>query len=207
MSTKIQFYKGDLPSSTMFQKSVAIDTEAMGLLHTRDRLCMVQLSSGEGDTHLVQIEKGQNTAPHLESLLKDDKIQKIFHFARFDIALLMKTFSLTLQNVYCTKIASKLVRTYTNQHGLKDLCAELLGITLSKEQQTTDWGALTITDEQKQYAANDVLHLHKIKEKLDVMLAREGREKLAQFCFDFLKTRAELDLLAGTEFDIFSHKG
>lgn len=204
---QIHFHKHDIPEGINWGSSVAIDTEAMGLLHYRDRLCLVQLSAGDGHCHLVQISKNVHDAPRLKTLLSDPKIVKIFHFARFDVAALEKTFGVECAPIYCTKIASKLVRTFTDRHGLKDLCRELLGVEISKQEQTSDWGAETLSDDQKRYAATDVLHLHKIKDKLDIMLAREGQDRvrLAQKCFDFLPYRARLDLSGWDEVDIFSH--
>lgn len=202
---QIFIHQNDLPSKDFFKNSIAIDTEAMGLLPNRDRLCLVQMCERNGDVHCVQIAKGQKSAPHLMYILENSDIEKIFHFARFDVALLMYTFSIHLQNIYCTKIASKLCRTYTNYHGLKNLCKDFLGVELSKEQQTTDWGLSALSEDQKQYAAHDVIHLHALKEKLDEMLMREGRLDLAKNCFQFLHTRAAFDLLVGTEYDIFAH--
>ena len=201
----IKLYKNDLPDGLDLGPVVAIDTETMGLLPHRDRLCLVQLSSGDGDAHLVQIAKGQTSAPNLERMLADPAVIKLFHFARFDIAALQKTFGVVTAPVYCTKIASKLVRTFTDRHGLKYLLQELLGVDISKQQQTSDWGAETLTEAQMEYAASDVLHLHRLKEVLDARLAREGRTGLAQACFDHLPTRAALDLMAGNDFDIFAH--
>ncbi len=203
---KIEFHKHDLPAGLDLGKSVAIDTETMGLKPSRDRLCLVQLSSGDGVCHLVQIDPTGEVYPeNLIALLSDDSVEKLFHFARFDVAILMHTFGISMMNIYCTKIASKLVRTYTDKHGLKELCKELAGIEISKQEQTSYWGADNLTEDQKKYAATDVLHLHKLKEVLDVRLEREGRTELAQECFSFVLTRAYLDLLAGDEFDIFAH--
>lgn len=198
-------HKGDLPDTFRHGASVAIDTETLGLNPHRDRLCVVQVSVGDGSADIVQIAAGQTRAPNLEKLLTDPTVEKLFHFGRFDIAVLSKSFGVAIKPVYCTKIASKLARTYTDRHGLKDLVRELLGIDLSKQQQSSDWGAETLTEAQIAYAASDVLHLHALKEKLDRMLAREGRTDLAQSCFGFLPTRARLDL-AGWENDIFSHE-
>lgn len=199
------FHRGDLPDDFRPGDSIAIDTETLGLNPHRDRLCLVQLSVGDGSAHLVQIAKGQAAAPNLTRVLADPKVTKIFHFARFDLAILQKTFGLRASPVYCTKIASKLVRTYTDRHGLKDLLREVLGVDISKQQQSSDWGAETLSDAQRAYAASDVLYLHALREKLDVMLARENRDRIAQECFDFLPARAELDLLGWPETDIFAH--
>lgn len=201
----IKLHKGDLPANTGFGTSVAIDTETLGLNPHRDRLCVVQLSAGDGTAHLVQIAKGQTEAPRLQALLTDPKVLKIFHFARFDVAVLKKHLGIVTTPIYCTKIASKLVRTYTDRHGLKDLTSEILGIELSKQQQSSDWGAAELTQQQLAYAASDVLHLHAIKAKLDAMLAREGRTDLAAEAFRFLPVRAELDLIGFPEDDIFAH--
>ncbi|MBM3555442.1 MAG: ribonuclease D [Alphaproteobacteria bacterium] len=204
----IHLHVGDLPEGLDLGPSVAIDTETMGLKLGRDRLCLVQLSRGDGDAHLVQLSDGDYRAPRLKALLADPKTLKLFHFARFDLAMLEHHLGVITKPVYCTKIASKLVRTFTDRHGLKDLCADLIGVALDKQQQSSDWGAANLSQQQKAYAASDVLHLHKIKAKLDVMLAREGRAALAQACFDFLPVRAALDRLgfAGEERDdIFSH--
>lgn len=198
-------YQGDLPDGLAFAASVAIDCETMGLNPHRDRLCVVQLSFGDGDAHLVQVAKGQTRAPNLERLLADPAILKIFHFGRFDIAAMENAFGVRAAPVYCTKIASKLVRTYTDRHGLKVLLDELVGIDVSKQQQMSDWGAETLTEAQVSYAASDVLYLHRLKAALDEMLEREGRVELAQACFDFLPTRATLDLKGWPEIDIFSH--
>ncbi|TMV76474.1 ribonuclease D [Thioclava sp. BHET1] len=198
-------YKRDLPDRLELGPVVAIDTETMGLLPHRDRLCVVQLSGGDGHAHLVQIEKGQKSAPNLERLLADPEVVKLFHFGRFDIAALYHAFGVLAQPVYCTKIASKLVRTFTDRHGLKNLLQELLSVDISKQQQTSDWGAETLSDAQIDYAASDVLYLHKLKAELDRRLEREGRAALAQACFTFLPERARLDLMAGNDFDIFAH--
>lgn len=201
----IELHKGDLPQGLDLGPVVAVDTETMGLDPTRDRLCLVQLSAGDGNCHLVQIGKGQIQAPNLSRLLADADTLKLFHFARFDIAMLNRYLGVAVAPLYCTKIASKLVRTYTDKHGLKDLTKELLGIDMSKQQQSSDWGAETLTQAQQQYAASDVLHLHALKQRLDEMLAREGRAELAQACFDFLPTRAQLDLSGWADEDIFAH--
>lgn len=201
----IKLHHGDIPEGLSFGASVAVDTETLGLNPHRDRLCLVQLSSGNGDAHLVQFAPGAYAAPNLKRLLGDPRGTKLFHFARFDVAVLHRFLGITCAPVYCTKIASKLTRTYTDRHGLKDLCKELLGKDLDKQQQSSDWGAGKLTQEQLTYAASDVLHLHALKAKLDAMLAREGRETLAQACFDFLPTRAVLDLAGWADSDIFAH--
>ena len=201
----IDLYRGDLPSALNLGPVVAIDSETMGLKPHRDRLCLIQLSSGDGNAHLVQFERCNYTAPNLVKLLEDPDITKVFHYARFDVAIIKKYLRAQTNSIYCTKIASKLVRTYTDKHGLKDLCKELLDLDLSKQQQSSDWGAKNLTEEQKKYAASDVLYLHKIKEILDQRLLREERDKLAAFCFEFLQTRANLDLIGFENEDIFSH--
>ena len=201
----IILHKGDLPDTLDLGSIVAIDCETMGLNFYRDRLCLVQLSDGDGIAHLVQIAVGQNSAPNLCKLLVNEKILKVFHFGRFDIAALLKTFGILTSPVYCTKIASKLVRTYTDRHGLKNLLQELLDIDISKQQQSSDWGSETLTDAQLEYAASDVLYLHSLKNELDLRLKREGRLDLAKSCFDFLPTRAMLDLAGWPETDIFAH--
>ncbi|HAD26925.1 MAG TPA: ribonuclease D [Alphaproteobacteria bacterium] len=201
----IQFHTGDLPDHVQFRDSVAIDTETMGLNPLRDRLCVVQLSAGDGSAHLVRLPKGQYAAPNLKRLLADPGIIKIFHFARFDVAVLKHYLQVDTTPIYCTKIASKLIRTYTDRHGLRDVCKELLNVDISKGQQSSDWGNDDLSDAQCKYAASDVLHLHALKSHLDTMLEREGRRELAQACFDFLPVRAELDLLGWSETDIFSH--
>lgn len=198
-------YQNDLPDDLDLGSSVAIDCETMGLVPGRDRLCLVQLSGGDGNAHLVQISKGQTSAPNLEKLIADPSVLKLFHFGRFDIAALFNAFGALAQPVYCTKIASKLVRTYTDRHGLKNLLDELLGVDISKLQQMSDWGAETLTDAQLAYAASDVLYLHRLKEKLDARLEREGRTDLAQAAFEFLPTRARLDLAGWPEIDVFAH--
>ncbi|SHI13061.1 ribonuclease D [Bradyrhizobium erythrophlei] len=201
----VRLHRGDLPDLTRYTDSVAIDTETMGLHPHRDRLCVVQLSNGDGSADVVQIPKGQTDTPNLKALLANPKITKIFHFARFDIAALDNAFGVMPQPVYCTKIASRLARTYTDRHGLKDLVRELLNIDLSKQQQSSDWGSQTLSEAQLAYAASDVLHLHALRERLDIMLAREGRLGLAQSCFEFLPTRARLDLQGWDTEDIFAH--
>lgn len=199
-------HKTDLPADLNLGPIVAIDTETMGLDPRRDRLCVVQLSSGDGHAHLVQIARGQTSAPNLQRLLTDPNTLKLFHFGRFDIAMMHKAFGVRTHPVWCTKIAAKLVRTFTDRHGLKYLLAELVGVDVSKAQQTSDWGAATLTDAQKDYAASDVLYLHKLKAALEAILIREDRLDLAQRCFDFLPTRAELDLLGWDEpNDIYHH--
>jgi ribonuclease D len=198
-------YQGDLPEGFDPGPSVAIDCEAMGLVQRRDRLCLVQLSTGDGHAHLVQVAPGQTTAANLTRILADPGIEKLFHFGRFDIGLLYQTFGVLTAPVWCTKIASKLVRTYTDRHGLKYLLSELLGIDISKQQQTSDWGAETLTDAQCAYAASDVLYLHRLRAALDAMLVREGRGDLAQACFDFLPHRARLDAAGWADQDIFAH--
>ncbi|GAB5470657.1 MAG: ribonuclease D [Rhodospirillales bacterium] len=198
-------HKGDLPASVDLGPVVAVDSETMGLVTGRDRLCLVQLSSGDGEAHLVQIALGQQEAPRLAALMSDPAITKLFHYARFDVATIGAHLGAWPQPIYCTKIASKLVRTYTDRHGLKDLCRELLGVDLSKQQQSSDWGAPDLSDEQLRYAASDVLYLHALKARLDAMLAREGREELARAAFEFLPTRARLDLLGWADVDILAH--
>ncbi|MDE3059642.1 MAG: ribonuclease D [Pseudomonadota bacterium] len=198
-------HKGDLPESVKLAGDLAVDTEAMGLNNRRDRLCVVQVSDGNGDAHLVQFAPDEYNAPHLISLLTDPDRIKIFHFARFDLAIMRLYLGVPVMPVYCTRTASRLVRTYTDRHGYKDICRELLGVDISKQQQTSDWGTDTLSQEQIDYAATDVLHLHKLKAKLDVMLAREGRTELAQATFDFLPWRAELDLAGWGNEDIFAH--
>ena len=202
---KNHLYKNDLPDGLDLGPIVAIDCETMGLHPHRDRLCVVQMSSGDGHAHLVQVAQGQTTAPNLCAMLTDPNVLKLFHFGRFDIAAMQNTFGALTAPVYCTKIASRLVRTYTDRHGLKNLLQELLNEDISKQQQSSDWGADTLTKAQIDYAASDVLHLHKLRDKLDVMLAREGRDELAQACFRFLPTRALLDLEGWPETDIFAH--
>ncbi|MBK18250.1 MAG: ribonuclease D [Rhodospirillaceae bacterium] len=201
----IELYEGDLPDGLDLSNCVAIDTETMGLRPDRDRLCLMQLSSGDGNAHIVRFEKSQYDAPNLKSMLSDTAITKLFHFGRFDIAVIQKYLDVTCTPVYCTKIASKLARTYTDRHGLKDLCKELLDVSISKEQQSSDWGASDLTEAQLSYAASDVLYLHQIREILDGMLAREGRTDLAAACFNFLSDRARLDLAGWAETDIFAH--
>jgi len=201
----VQLHRGDLPEGISFGSAVAIDTETMGLRPDRDRLCLVQLSAGDGSCHVVQLDRSTYRAPHLSALLTDPAVTKIFHFARFDLATIKRYLGVMPGPVYCTKIASKLVRTFTDRHGLKDLCRDLLGVELSKEQQSSDWGAADLTPAQLKYAASDVLHLHALRDKLNEMLAREGRSELARSCFAFLPTRALLDLGGWPEEDIFEH--
>jgi len=201
----IHFHEGDLPDGLDFGASVAVDSETMGLNPHRDRLCVVQLSSGDGDAHLVRFKIGAYNAPNLKALMANPSVLKIFHFARFDVAVLKAYLGVDTVPVYCTKIASKLVRTYTDRHGLKDLCRELIGVSLDKGQQSSDWGADTISAEQQAYAASDVLHLHRLQEKLDMMLAREGRASVAAAAFSFLPVRAQMDLEGFEAVDIFSH--
>ena len=201
----VRLHRGDLPDLSRYTSSVAIDTETMGLNPHRDRLCVVQLSNGDGSADVVQIPKDHANAPYLKALLGNPAITKIFHFARFDVAALYHAFGVMAQPVYCTKIASRLSRTYTDRHGLKDLVRELLNIDLSKQQQSSDWGAQQLNEAQLAYAASDVLHLHALRERLDVMLAREGRTELAKACFEFLPTRARLDLDGWDTEDIFAH--
>ena len=202
---KIKLYQGDLPDGLTLGPLVAIDTETLGLNPLRDRLCLAQLSSGDGVCHAVQFAAGQYAAPNLKALLADPKVTKLFHFARFDVAMFRHYLGVDCKPIYCTKIASKLVRTYTDKHGLKDLVRELLNVDLSKEQQSSDWGAKELSERQLAYAANDVAYLHRMKIVLDAMLAREGRTALARACFDFLPARAELDLAGWPDVDIFAH--
>jgi ribonuclease D len=211
-AARIFLHQGDLPATVSFAGAVAIDTETTGLKPGRDRLCVVQLSAGDGTCHLVHFPPGDGdgtspvySAPNLVGLLLDEQVDKIFHYARFDLAVIFRYLGVMCHPVYCTKIASKLVRTYTDRHGLKDLCRELVGVELSKEQQSSDWGAPELSPEQRRYAAGDVLYLHRIRERLDQMLAREGRIDLAQACFHFLPARAQLDLKGWAEEDIFAH--
>jgi len=201
----IKLHRGDLPADFNPGPAVAIDTETLGLKPQRDKLCVVQLSVGDGNAHVVQLDRSNYSAPHLKALLADAKVKKIFHFARFDVAVLKHHLEVDTNNIYCTKIASRLVRTYTDRHGLKDLVKELLGIELDKQQQSSDWGAHVLSEQQKKYAATDVLYLHELKARLDQMLEREGRMAIAQSCFDFLPTRAALDLLGWPEEDVFAH--
>ena len=201
----VTFHKGDIPKGLDFGTSVAVDTETQGLSLLRDKLCLVQLSSGDGNAHIVQMDREQYEAPNLKYLLSNPKIEKIFHFARFDVAIIKRDLGIDMNPIFCTKIASGLVRTYTDRHGLKDLTKELLNIDLSKQQQSSDWGAPELTKAQLNYAASDVLYLHQLMEKLDINLAREGRTEIAKSCFDFLPTRAALDLAGWADSDIFAH--
>ena len=201
----VRLHRGDLPDLSRYTSSVAIDTETMGLNPHRDRLCVVQLSNGDGSADVVQIPKDHASAPNLKALLANPAITKIFHFARFDLAALYHSLGVMAQPVYCTKIASRLSRTYTDRHGLKDLVREVLNIDMSKQQQSSDWGAQQLSEAQLAYAASDVLHLHALRERLDAMLAREGRTELAQACFNFLPTRVKLDLGGWENEDIFAH--
>jgi ribonuclease D len=209
----VTLYKGDLPPDLDFGASVAIDTETMGLIPRRDRLCLVQLSSGDGSAHLVQFDKGDYSAPNLRRLLTDPAVLKIFHYGRFDIATLLTHLGVVTEPAYCTKIASKLIRTYTDRHGLRDLCRELIGVDLCKQQQISDWGQAELSAEQRAYAASDVLHLHRLKAVLDSLLEREDRVQIAEACFRFLPTRARLDLMGWLndgkdgekDRDLFSH--
>ncbi|HUD49909.1 ribonuclease H-like domain-containing protein [Parvibaculum sp.] len=201
----ITLHKGDLPAGLSFGASVAVDSETLGLNPHRDPLCLVQLSAGDGNAHIVQLDRGTYHAPNLRALMADQGVLKIFHFARFDVAVIQRYLGVVTTPIYCTKIASKLVRTYTDRHGLKDLCKELLNVDLSKQQQSSDWGAEKISEAQLAYAASDVTHLHELKAILDGMLAREGRTELARACFAFLPVRASLDLAGWPEEDIFAH--
>jgi ribonuclease D len=201
----IKLYKGDLPAGLDFGASVAVDTETLGLVPRRDKLCVVQLSAGDGNAHIVQLDRSTYDAPNLKALMTNPSVTKIFHYARFDVAALKYYLGIDTAPLYCTKIASKLTRTYTDRHGLKDLIKELLGIEINKQQQSSDWGAHVLSDAQKQYAAQDVLYLHELKSRLDQMLVREGREQVARACFDFVPTRAALDLAGWTEEDVFAH--
>lgn len=194
-----------MPNDVTLKGDLAIDTEAMGLNNKRDRLCVVQLSDGSGDAHLVQLSQGDYAAPNLKKLLSDNTRVKLFHFARFDLSIMQQYLGLQLENVYCTRTASRLVRTYTDRHGLRDLCRELLSVDISKQQQSSDWGADELSPEQIDYAAADVLHLHALREKLDVMIAREGREEIFKACCNFLPTRAAMDVAGFEQGDIFAH--
>lgn len=198
-------YISDLPNGLNLGNSVAIDCETMGLNPHRDRLCVVQLSNGDGDAHIIQVRPGQTEAPNLYALLKNPQVTKLFHFGRFDIAAMLNTFGIVTTPVYCTKIASRLIRTYTDRHGLKNLLQEMLGVDVSKQQQSSDWGADNLTDAQLDYAASDVLYLHRLRDELNKRLLREGRMEMAQACFDFLPMRAQLDLSGWPETDIFAH--
>ncbi len=202
---KVTLHQGDIPASLHLGPSVAIDTETMGLKPVRDRLCLIQLSSGDGTAHIVQFKADQYGAPNLKKMLRDPAVTKLFHFARFDIAALWMYLNVLAAPVYCTKVASRLARTFTSHHSLKNLCSDLLDVDLDKQQQTTDWGAAVLTKEQIDYAASDVLYLHKLRTELDVILVREGRMELAQACFNFLPSRALLDVAGWGEEDIFAH--
>ena len=201
----VTLHKGDLPAGLTFGASVAVDTETMGLNPERDQLCVVQLSAGDGNAHVVQLDRGTYNAPNLRALMANQDVLKIFHFARFDVAMIQRYLGVVTAPVYCTKVASKLVRTYTDRHGLKDLAKEVVNVDLSKQQQSSDWGARDLSEAQLAYAASDVLHLHDIKAVLDDMLQREGRMELAKACFAFLPVRAALDLAGWAEEDIFAH--
>ncbi|MFW2437708.1 MAG: ribonuclease D [Parvibaculales bacterium] len=201
----IHLHKNDLPENVKFSGSVAIDTETLGLKPSRDRLCLVQISAGDGEVHIVQFEPENYAAPNLKAMLSDRSLVKIFHFARFDLAVIAQYLEVHAAPLWCTKIASKLVRTYTDRHGLKDLCRELLNVDLSKAQQSSDWGAHDLSDAQLNYAASDVLHLHALKDRLEAMLDREGRRPMAEACFDFVLVRSAMDLAGWEDIDIFSH--
>lgn len=201
----ITLHKGDIPADLDFGSEIAVDTEAMGLQNHRDRLCLVQLSAGDGNAHLVQFEKDRYDAPNLKAVLGNPNTTKLFHYARFDVAILKKYLGVECRPLYCTRTASYLIRTYTERHSLRELCKEVLGFDLSKQQQSTDWGAAELTPDQMEYAANDVYHLHKLREAMDIRLKREGRYELAQKIFDFLPTRADLDLAGWLDVDIFAH--
>ncbi len=202
---KHHLHHDDLPAGLEFGQSVAIDSETMGLNSLRDRLCLIQLSAGDGVCHLVQFRGGDYSAPNLKALLADPGVTKLFHFARFDLAAIQHYLGVTCSPVYCTKIASRLARTFTDRHGLKDLCRDLLGVEISKQMQSSDWGAAELSEEQLRYAASDVLYLHRLREALDEMLEREGRAEMARACFEFLQTRAALDLAGWADVDIFAH--
>ena len=203
---KVHFHKGDLPKGIDFGRSVAVDTETQGLSMVRDKLCLVQLSDGNGDAHIVQVDRRTYDCPNLKALLGDQSVEKIFHFARFDVAVIKRDLGVICTPVFCTKIASGLVRTYTDRHGLKDICKELLSVDISKQQQSSDWAAEELTDAQLNYAASDVLYLHQLKTILSARLLREDRFELATACFEFLPARADLDLLGWADVDIFSHR-
>ena len=201
----VHLHKNDLPAGIEFGKSVAVDTETQGLSLVRDKLCLVQLSSGDGDAHVVQVNRDTYDCPNLKTLMSNPDVEKIFHFARFDVAIMARDLDIEITPIFCTKIASGLVRTYTDRHGLKDLCRELLSVDLSKQQQSSDWASEVLTEAQLNYAASDVLYLHQLKTILSARLIREGRYEVAKGCFEFLKTRADLDLLGWDGVDIFSH--
>ena len=202
---QIKLHNNDIPNDIKFGEMIAIDTETMGLNPFRDRLCLVQISNGRGTCHLVKINEKENKPKNLIKILKNKKVLKIFHFARFDVGILKYTYNINIQNIYCTKIASKLTRTFTDKHGYKDLCEELLNVKITKTQQTSDWGAEKLTMQQQKYAATDVLYLHKIREKLNKMLKREDRVKIAEACFKFIEYRTQMDLLGWSDLDIFKH--
>lgn len=202
----IQLHKNDLPDGLEFGSAVAIDTETQGLSLVRDKLCLVQLSGGDGNAHIVQMDRDRYDAPNLKALVTNSDVTKIFHFARFDVAIMQRDLGVDTNNIFCTKIASGLVRTYTDRHGLKDICRELLGVDLSKQQQSSDWAADELTEAQLEYAASDVLHLHRLRTILTARLIREGRLEVAQSCFEFLNTRCRLDLMGWSDVDIFSHR-
>lgn len=201
----VHYHKFDLPDNVKIEGDIAVDTEAMGLNNHRDRLCVIQISNGNGEAHIIHFPEPKFDAPNVRALLSDKNRVKLFHFGRFDIAILQHYLNIEMSNVYCTKIASRLCRTFTDMHGLKDLCHDLIGVKINKQQQTSDWGASTLSPEQIQYAASDVLYLHQLRTKLDYLVAREGRTDVAQKCFDFLPTRAKLDTIGWNEFDIFQH--
>lgn len=201
----IHLHKNDLPEGLSFTGSIAVDTETLGLKPSRDRLCLVQLSAGDGEVHIVQFDADTYDAPNLKAVLNDRQLVKIFHYARFDLAVIAQYLNVHAAPLWCTKIASKLIRTYTDRHGLKDLCRELLSVDLSKAQQSSDWGAPQLSDAQLNYAASDVLHLHALKEKLETMLDREGRRPMAEACFDFVLVRSAMDLAGWEDMDIFAH--
>jgi ribonuclease D len=205
LKPKFELHQNDLPDGLGFGDGVAVDTETMGLNLERDRLCLIQLSAGDGTCHLVQFRDTDYRAPNLRALLGDPAVTKLFHFARFDLAVIERHLGLTCRPIYCTKTASRLARTFTDRHGLKDLCKDLIGVEISKQQQTSDWGAAELSAEQLRYAASDVLYLHRLRDKLDEMLAREGRGELAKACFEFLPVRAKLDLAGWVDVDIFAH--
>ena len=202
---KIKLFQNDIPTSLKFGNIIAIDTEAMGLNYQRDRLCLIQLSNGDGNCYLVQINDVNNSPKNIINLLKNNKILKIFHYARFDVGILNYSYKINIQNIYCTKIASKLARTYTDKHGYKDLCKELLNKSIIKEQQSSNWGSKKLTIEQRKYAATDVLYLHELRLKLNSILLRENRMQLAEGCFKFIEHRVNLDLCGWSDFDIFKH--
>ena len=205
MIEKIKLYTNDLPDDLVIKGDIAVDTEAMGLSYKRDRLCLIQIADESGQVYVVQIERGHNKSPNLAKVLEDPSRQKIFHFARFDVAILRQYLSINVNNIFCTKIASKLVRTYTDSHGLKELCRELLSVQLSKQQQSSDWGSAVLSSDQQKYCANDVIYLHQLREKLKSMLIREERLLIAQACFDFMPQRVWLDLAGWETVDIFAH--